>query len=128
MLLHMHSTPNDCQCAANWYAQYKIQKRPSCQKTLPKLPNYPSPLCMCVCVCQQVHPPPLGRAWSSVWILVYCRRPYINASLASSISSLCSTNFREIARNTSSTPATKVSESRVCREGTCIVFCADLMT
>ena len=51
---------------------------------------------------QQVHPLPLGA--SSVWTLVNCRRPCIKASLASSISSLCSTNFLEIARNTSSTP------------------------
>lgn len=44
------------------------------------------------------------RGASSGWTLVNCRRPYINASLAPSISSRCSTNLRDIAKNTSSTP------------------------
>ena len=52
---------------------------------------------------QQVHPLPLCGV-SSECTLVNCRLPCIKASLASSISSLCSTNFLDIARNTSSTP------------------------
>lgn len=74
---------------------------------------------------QQVHPLPLGRGASSGCTLLYCRRPYISASLCSSISSLCSTNFREIARNTSSTPDVSLDNRK---PNTSIIFGADFVT